>query len=110
MPQRLLRVRQSSGVAAVPASFPAEAGPFEFRPHSEALLLLNQTYLTTAFIELVSSGGKGTVISLSYAEALFNTPERRGEGNRNEIEQKQFIGYKDVFVCDGGKRPMHCQM
>ncbi|HXG68530.1 MAG TPA: alpha-L-rhamnosidase C-terminal domain-containing protein [Blastocatellia bacterium] len=105
-PERILSLRQSEGVT-VPASFPKQAAPFQIPPHAKARLLLDQTYLTTAYPELLVSGGRGATISMAYAEALMVKGDYKGhfqKGNRNEVEGKIFVGYKDVFVADGGAK------
>jgi hypothetical protein len=103
-PQRLAKVRQASG-AEVPAGFPAQPAPFTIGAGKKVVLLLDQGHLTCAYPELEVSGGKGARITLGYAEALFaQMSPRRMKGNRNEVEGKQFIGYADTLVCDGGKR------
>jgi hypothetical protein len=53
------------------------------------------------------SGGKDAVVRMRYAETLFQPAAARGrfdKGNRDEVEGKQFIGYHDEFVADGGVR------
>ncbi len=103
-PQRLSVVRESSGVR-IPEGFPGRPAPFEIPPRTEARLLLDQTFLTTGFVELTVSGGKESVVSLGFAEALYKNGGRQGgKGNRNDVEGKQFIGYRDVFVADGGQK------
>jgi hypothetical protein len=107
-PERLVRVRQATGVS-VPPSFPREPAPFQVPPRTRARLLLDQTYLTTAYPELVMSGGRGASVSIGYAESLVIPGNYRGpfqKGNRNEIEGKQFVGYHDMFIADGGARRM----
>ncbi|HLM97693.1 MAG TPA: alpha-L-rhamnosidase C-terminal domain-containing protein [Bryobacteraceae bacterium] len=99
-PLRLAKVRQAVGIHP-PEEFPAKSGHLEIPAHTKARLLLDQTYLTTAYPELRVSQGKGSTVSLRYAEALF-LPNKRDKGNRNEIEGKQFRGYGDVFLPDGG--------
>ena len=99
-PLRLVRVRQAEGISA-PADFPEKSGRLEIPANTKARLLLDQTYLTTAYPELRLSKGKGATVGLRYAEALF-LPNKRDKGNRNEIEGKQFLGYGDIFVADGG--------
>jgi alpha-L-rhamnosidase len=99
-PERLAAVRQSSGVQ-VPANFPRQVASFTVAANSKARLLLDQSYLTTAYPELVVSGGKGALIELGYSEALYG---QTGKGNRNEIEGKTFVGYYDHFTSDGGSR------
>ena len=71
-------------------------------PHTTASILLDQTHLTTAYPEMLVSGGAGSRITLTYAEALFD--ENGQKGNRNEIEGKQIRGYHDVFLPDGSAR------
>ncbi|PYP99355.1 MAG: hypothetical protein DMF83_30885, partial [Acidobacteria bacterium] len=60
-PERLERVRRASG-AAVPAAFPRTPAPFTVPPRTSARLLLDQGYLTTAYPELVVSGGKDAAV------------------------------------------------
>lgn len=103
-PQRLAQVRQASG-AEVPSEFPAKPARFTVGAGKKVVLLLDQGRLTCAYPELEVSGGKGARVTLSYTEALFaQLKPRRVKGNRNEVEGKEFIGYSDTFVCDGGKR------
>lgn len=86
-PERPLRVR-GEDIKRIPAN-------------SSAAILLDQEYLTTGYPELTITGGKGATVSIGYAESLY-LPDGRGKGNRNEVENKRFIGYEDVFVSDGG--------
>jgi hypothetical protein len=102
--ERMSTTRQSTGVMA-PAGFPREGLAFEVPAHKEARLLLDQTYLTTAYPELIVSGGRGAAVSMRYAESLMVPGDYRGtfqKGNRNEVEGKIFAGYKDVLELDGG--------
>jgi len=99
-PLRLARVRQADGIHP-PDEFPAKSGHLEIPAHAKARLLLDQSYLTTAYPELLVSQGKGSRVSLRYAESLF-LPNKRDKGNRNEIEGKRFRGYGDLFLPDGG--------
>jgi alpha-L-rhamnosidase len=69
--------------------------------NSKTTVLLDQGYLTTAYPRLTVSGGKGALVRMRYAEALFN-PSTHDKGNRNEIEGKEFIGNYDEFSLDGG--------
>jgi hypothetical protein len=102
--ERLAAVRRSSGVT-VPWQFPREPAPFTVAANSRARLLLDQAHLTTAYPELVVSGGAGAVIRVGYAEALFvDAAKGLEKGNRNEIEGKTFVGYYDSFTSDGGAR------
>jgi len=101
--ERLQKLRRVAGIPA-PAALPAQTAPVPIPARTHATLLLDQTYLTTAYPELTVSGGKDAVVRMRYAESLFQTTAqgRFDKGNRDEIEGKQSIGYHDEFVADGG--------
>ncbi len=103
-PERLAKLREASGVQP-PAAFPAARAPFEIPPNTHARLLLDQTHLTTAYPELLVSGGRGSRVSIGYAESLMTPGDAHGrwrKGNRDEVAGKQFVGYRDEFLPDGG--------
>src|SRR6185369_2155203 len=56
-PERLQQLRRAEGVTP-PPSFPSQAAPFVIPPNTTATLLLDQTWLTTAYPEVTVSGGK----------------------------------------------------
>jgi alpha-L-rhamnosidase len=99
-PLRLVRVVRTKGVE-VPPDFPQGNVPVTIPAHTRASILFDQTYLTTTYPELLTSGGRGSEITVTYAEALFKDHEK---GNRNETEGKKIIGYYDRFLPDGGAR------
>jgi alpha-L-rhamnosidase len=102
--ERLQQLRLASGIKA-PPKFPAEASPVKVPPKTKARLLLDQTWLTTAYPEIVVSGGRDAVVTLSYAEALYEQGARGGDkGDRNRIEGKVLIGNRDEFVAEGGEK------
>jgi len=101
-PERLDRVRRAAGVS-VPAGFPRTTAPFTVPPRTGARLLLDQGHLTTAYPELVVSGGKDAAVGLRYAENLW-VPGTGDKGHRDEIEGKEMRGLRDLFVADGGER------
>ncbi len=106
--ERIPKLRERSGVEP-PAAFPASAAAFSIPAHTHARLLLDQTYLTTAYPELVVSGGRGARVTLGYAESLVIPGSYRGvwrKGNRDEIAGKRFAGTHDVFLPDGGAHRM----
>jgi hypothetical protein len=106
-PERLEKVRRASGIP-LPAAFPAQPEALHVPARTHAVLLLDQTHLTTGYPELALSGGKDAVVKMSYAEALFQTGQGGTPGrgmeknNRDEVEGKQFIGNYDEFTMDGG--------
>jgi hypothetical protein len=98
-PERLQKVRRSSGMEPA-RSFPSAAEPLHIPPSTRVSLLLDQTYLTTAYPQLQTSGGRDAVVRLRYAESLFEPNKEKG--NRDQVEGKEFIGNYDEFVSDGG--------
>ena len=96
-PEQPLTVRKPSTSTALTQTIPA---------NSKTVLLLDQTYLTTAYPELTVSGGTGSTVNIAYAEALYNPKtDPKAEylkGNRNDIDGKLFIGPSDMFTTDGG--------
>jgi hypothetical protein len=98
--ERIARIARASGIKASDDFLQGRA-PLTVPANTHASLLLDQTYLTTAYPELVTSGGRGALVTLTYAEALFKGREK---GNRNDIEGKEIIGYEDRFISDGGSR------
>lgn len=98
--ERLARVVRARGVD-VSQAFLQGASPVIVPANSRASFLLDQSYLTTGYPELVTSGGRGSRITLTYAEALLKGKEK---GNRNETEGKELLGKEDRFHPEGGQR------
>jgi alpha-L-rhamnosidase len=98
-PVRLARVRRAEGLEAGDA-FLKGTGDLVVPARTHAVLLLDQSHLTNAYTVLETSGGLGSAVTLTYAEALFDAAGKKG--NRNEIAGKTIIGIKDVFRTDGG--------
>ena len=73
--ERFSRVARASGLET-PAEFLLGARPLTLPANSRASLLFDQSYLTTAYPELVTSGGRGANITLTYAEALYKGREK----------------------------------
>ncbi|MDR2765203.1 MAG: glycoside hydrolase family 78 protein [Tannerella sp.] len=96
--QRFRRVMRSEGVPVAPGFIRGEQ-PTVIPPHSKAFLLLDYETVTLGFPELTLSGGKEAVVTLRYAENLYN-PDR-SKGDRNEIAGKHIRGVRDVIVSDG---------
>ena len=101
-PQRIVKLRRVQGIS-VPGGFPARVAPFVVPANTRATLLLDQTFLTTGYPELMVSGGAGATITLRYAESLF-LPGDGGKGHRDTIDGKQMLGYWDTYIAGGGSR------
>lgn len=101
--QRIASLRKAEGVS-VPKSFPAIKTAVTIPANTSATLLLDQTFLTNAFITLNFSKGKNAAIKLTYAESMFTSltgPEGTVKGNRNDVEGKLFAGRRDSIIADG---------
>ncbi|CAN5586207.1 hypothetical protein BH24GEM3_BH24GEM3_17130 [soil metagenome] len=99
--QRIPRVARAEGVRASDA-FLRGAGDLVVPPRTRAVILLDQTYLTNAYLVVEASGGAGGTLKLIYAEALQD-PEGQ-KGHRNEIAGKTIKGIRDSLTFDGGAR------
>jgi alpha-L-rhamnosidase len=97
-PQRLARLVRAAGAEAG-SGFVEGNAPVTIPANSHASLLFDQAHLTTAYPELMVSGGRGSDVKLTYAEALFKNHQK---GNRNETEGREIFGYHDEFLPDGG--------
>lgn len=73
--------------------------PLTVPPNNKVSILVDQNYLSVAYPELLVSGGWGTSIMLTYAEALFDSNGLKG--NRNDINNKLIYGNYDIYRADG---------
>ena len=80
-------------------SFPEQAATIP--AHSTEHILLDRSELTTAYPRLTFSGGKGSHVTLTYAEALYD--EHMHKGNRNEVGDRKAFGLMDDIYPDGGE-------
>jgi hypothetical protein len=100
--ERIPKLRKAEGIS-LPADFPEKAGNYTIPASSQISLLIDQTHLTTAYLNLLFSKGKGAEITVKYAESLYNKGQRSNDkGNRDQIDGKFFVGYEDQIVSDGG--------
>ena len=105
--ERLARVIRTSGVT-VPADFPTVRGPFSVPANTRASVLLDQAHLTNAFPQLTTSGGRGSTVTLRYAEALVDG--KRQKGNRDATDGRELLGLGDQFLPDGGAHRLFAPM
>ncbi len=103
-PEHLEKVVRSTG-GDVPAGVLDGSAKWTIAPHSRVTALLDRGHLTSAYPEVVTSGGRGASIALTYTEALHD-PTAHGpggdKGNRNETTGKVVTGLADRFLPDGG--------
>jgi hypothetical protein len=97
--QRIAEVRRVNGME-LNGDFLSGKAPLVIPANKTVSILLDQGYNSVAYPELFVSSGKNASIKLTYAEALFDAKDRKG--NRNEIEGKTIKGNYDIFLPDGG--------
>lgn len=108
VPQRLAVVRRATGLAAgalasaTGGAFLRGAGDLVIPPHTRATLLLDQAHTTNAYPVVETSGGAGSTVTLTYAEALVDA--RGQKGHRDSVAGRTVRGVRDVFRPDGGAR------
>lgn len=96
--QRIPVIRRSNGIEIATDFFSVKQN-LVIPANQTISILLDQTYNTVAYPEIVLSKGRGALIKLTYAEALFDKDFKKG--NRNEIEGKKIIGNDDIFIMNG---------
>ncbi len=103
-PERLDRLVRAEG-GAVPVGVLKGDATWTIPARSKVTALLDRAVLTTAYPELLVSGGRGARITMTYTEALRAKRDdgRKGDkGPRNQTDGKVITGLKDVFLPDGG--------
>jgi len=98
--QRMSVVSRTEGINAN-SEFLKGKHPLIIPAHTKGSILIDQSFETVGYPVLKVSGGKNAVVKLTYAEALFDKDDQKG--NRNEIEGKSIKGLFDIFYPDGGK-------
>ncbi len=77
-----------------------QAASIRIAARAKASVLLDAGTLTTAYPEMILSGGADARVRLTYAEALVD--EQGKKGNRNETQGRHILGLFDEFIADGG--------
>src|SRR5256885_4511506 len=97
--QRFAHVRRAFGTQT-DSLFLQRAGDLVIPGRTSAAILVDQSHTTNAYPVLETSGGAGSMVRLTYAEALVDAKGQKG--NRNEIDGRTIKGVRDVFLIDGG--------
>jgi alpha-L-rhamnosidase len=86
-----------SAIENAMASFPTTRPTIP--PSTHAHMILDRETLTTAYPQLTVSGGKGSHIVLTYAEALYDKDQHKGD--RDDVGDRKALGLTDSFLPDG---------
>ncbi|HEY5079729.1 MAG TPA: hypothetical protein VII43_07770, partial [Opitutaceae bacterium] len=84
----------------VPGKDSVSGFPATIPPNSSVSILIDRETMTTAFPEITVSGGKGSALKVTYAEALVDSAGKKG--NRNETANRRILGLNDTFAVGGG--------
>ena len=101
-------IRRTSGIdpdSYRDENFIHDKGSLVIPANKKISILIDQSYETMGYPELIVSGGKDAKIQVMYAENMI-VKNHAPKGNRNDIEGKRMVGIKDVFIPDGGKNRM----
>jgi alpha-L-rhamnosidase len=103
--QRFSKVRKKEGVV-IAESFPAATSEIRIPANSNAMFLLDQSFLTNAYLTMNFSGGKDAGVRIRYAESMYKKLPTPGKwevvkGNRNDVEDQFFAGRKDSLISNG---------
>ena len=99
--ERIGTVRRNTGLEADNA-FLRGSGDLVIPARTKAVILIDRWRTGNAYPVLVTSGGAGSMVRLTYAEALIDSAGKKG--NRNDIDGRTVRGVRDVFLPDGGAR------
>ena len=100
-PELLKRVRRATGTR-IDDEQAFLHGTYQWIPaRTTATILFDQSVTTNAYPVLMTNGGAGSTVRLTYAEALVDAKGQKG--NRNDIEGRTLHGVRDVFLPDGGE-------
>lgn len=104
-PEPPLKVRRAAfrRASTTQPSEPPKGFPLQVAANTQATLILDQGYYTTGYPELTTTGGRGATVSLRHAESLFE-PGGWIKDNRNQVDTKEFKGYRDTILPDGGSK------
>ncbi len=85
--------------------------PVAIPPHTRRRVLIDLEDYVCAYTRLVTTGGAGAAVRVSWAESLYADALNAWwdifhshKGNRDAIEDKYYCGEGDIFRPDGGAR------
>lgn len=86
----------------------ARQEPLRLTPHETVTVLWDLGNYLCGYPVLQTRGGHGASVSIEWAEALYENPDRSRpvdektpKGHRNETVGKLFTGFGDRFLCSG---------
>jgi len=72
-------------------------------PHTRRQVIIDLDDYVCAYPQIELSGGKGSELTIGWAEALYLDYSSHTKGQRDEIEGRTFVALcRDIIKCDGG--------
>ncbi|RPJ64545.1 MAG: alpha-L-rhamnosidase [Acidobacteria bacterium] len=86
------------------AALLAGTKPLTIPPNTARRVIIDLEDYICAYPEIVTTGGRDSSVRLHWAEGLRLAPDKWNfrKENRNEIENKFFLGMGDTFIPEGG--------
>lgn len=97
--ERIQKIRLAEGFD-IPEGFPSRPVDLTIPANNKVKFILDQTYLTNAYLTMLFSKGKDAKVVIGYADCLY-TKFPTEKGNRNDIEGKEFRGRIDEIIANG---------
>lgn len=76
--------------------------PLIIPAHRTVHILLDRGTVSAAYPRLATSGGAGATVKLTYAEALYD--DSNAKGDRAAVADRHIVGIEDQFLPDGASR------
>ena len=77
--------------------------PLVVPPHTCRQVIIDLDEYVCAYPQIKLSGGKGSELTIGWAEALYIDYPSHTKGQRDEVEGRTFVALcRDVIKCDGG--------
>lgn len=99
-------LEENAEEAASRSQPPCGIGDWHIPAHSGKRLLLDLEEYVCAYHELTMRGGAGAVVSVQWAESLWEDAQGTAKGHRDRVDGLYFHGVGDVIHPAGGDRPI----
>lgn len=108
LPQMRYDAASSAKVVRLTGAGPIRPGPIVVPAGQRASVLFDFGRVMAGYPVLITSGGKGGAVSLTYSEALYEPTARRDGkavrfADRGRIADGKALGLTDSFIVDGRK-------
>jgi alpha-L-rhamnosidase len=79
------------------------SAPLVVQPHTRRQVIIDLDDYVCAYPQIELSGGKGSQLTIGWAEALYLDDSTRTKGQRDEVDGRTFVALcRDIIKSDGG--------